>query len=335
MQSIKPGSQNVMWLTWENQRRNRSLSRLLGVPLFELTSQQGRLKRYLTLSRKTLNLLRQQKPHTVFAQNPSILLSLLVVLAKRRWHYRAVIDEHNAGLFPLEGRSRLLGAVARFIVREADLVIVTTQGMRLICEQWGSRALIMPDPLPHFDGKLLTRARAFCTESPPLPLRALFICSWAEDEPHQHVIDAMHHFPPGQLQLAVTGNPRDRVCKETLPQNVTLLGFLSEEDYLVALAECHFVVVLTEREDCLNCGAYEAVAMEKPGLLADTQALRGYFQGGFVFSRTDKEGIISGLEQMMGDYQALCQQVAWLKRKLTQAETVPDQLLVQSHPGQD
>ncbi|TVP60390.1 MAG: hypothetical protein EA349_01335, partial [Halomonadaceae bacterium] len=316
-QSIDPLLNNALWITWEKQRRNHSMSRLLGVPLYELISHRGRLNRYFTLSWQTLRLIKQKKPATVFAQNPSIVLSLLVVIASRPLNFRVVIDEHNTGLFPQEGRSRLLGAVARYIVRNADQVIVTTQGLQRVCEQWGGRALVMPDPLPEFKDSLLNQSRHFRDTTPPQPFRALFICTWAADEPYREVIEAMKHFSPKQLQLSITGNPGSKINNLSIPENVTVMGFLPEEDYLRALVKCHFVVVLTTREDCLNCGAYEAVTMEKPGLLSDTQALKTYFSEGFRFCHTDTKSIVAGIDQLMAQYVRLWRDIAWLKRKLS------------------
>lgn len=320
---VKTPVTDALWITWEKQRRNHSMSCLLGVPLYELISHKGKLGRYLSLGWQTLRLLNKEKPSTVFAQNPSIVLSLLVVLARRPFSYRVIIDEHNAGLFPQEGRSRLLGAIARYIVRQADQVIVTNQKLKVQCEQWGGQALVIPDPLPAFTGTLLEQARRFSTTTPQQPLTGLFICTWSADEPYREVIEASRQFSSQQLQLGITGNPGDKLSGLLLPDNITVHGFLSEVEFLKALANCHFVVVQTTRQDCLNCGAYEAVAMEKPGLLTDTQALKSYFREGFVFCRTDAESLIGGFNQVMQSYGLLCSGVKRLKETLKNNQPVP------------
>jgi hypothetical protein len=41
-------------------------------------------------------------------------------------------------------------------------------------------------------------------------------------------------------------------------------------------------IVLSERENCLLCGAYETVASEKPMILSNKEALRNYFDKGAI-----------------------------------------------------
>jgi hypothetical protein len=176
-----------IWLTWEHQPRNISMSRELGCTLFQLESDKSRLGRYMELTRRTLRVLRSEKPDLVFAQNPSIVLSLLVVLLKRFFGYFCVIDEHNAGLFPAEGQSKVLSFLANFILKQADLVIVTNQELKQYCENKHASASICPDPLPNMDleqsdfENTLVRSDAF---------QIMVVCSWADDEPYLEVIDA-------------------------------------------------------------------------------------------------------------------------------------------------
>src|SRR5690606_35127570 len=108
-------------------------------------------RRYLELSWKTLQVLLNHRPKIVFAQNPSIVLALLVVVFKRVLGYKAVIDQHNAGLFPMEGRSRILSSVCRFIVRHADISIVTNRNLANEVTRLGGTPAVLPDPLPFDD----------------------------------------------------------------------------------------------------------------------------------------------------------------------------------------
>lgn len=309
-----------IWLTWEKQRRNRSMSKAVNAPLYELISDRSRLLRYLALSARTLAVIRREKPSLVFAQNPSIVLSLLVVLLRPVFGYRVIIDCHNSGLYPLEGRNNVLNAVARFIVRRADRVIVTNEHLADTCRRWGGTGLVVPDPLPQFPGLKGTGGDSGMGWSGGRPLRLLCICTWAEDEPVAEIVRAAAVFSPQVLSLEVTGKPRGPVAEAvSLPESVTLLGFLSDAEYVRRLSRADAVIVLTKRDHCLNCGAYEAVSRETPGILSNSAALREHFSQGFVFVDNTTQGIQVGIHRLIQGYACLSTQVAALKAELTRS----------------
>ena len=133
---------NDVWITWEIQRRNRSMSLLLGVSLYEMITSRKGFSRYVELVIRTFCLVARKNPNRVFIQNPSIVLNMFILLLKPVFRFRLIVDEHNAGIYPLEGRSRLLNFFARTIVRFADIVIVTNQSLADVCEEWGGLSLI-------------------------------------------------------------------------------------------------------------------------------------------------------------------------------------------------
>jgi glycosyltransferase involved in cell wall biosynthesis len=75
----------------------------------------------------------------------------------------------------------------------------------------------------------------------------------------------------------VTGNYRKAgIVPPTDAPNVTFTGFLADPDYVALLGRADVVIVLTSDDDLLNCGAYEALALDKPLILSDTKAIREY-----------------------------------------------------------
>ena len=299
---------SAIWVTWERQQRNHSLSELLGVPLYEIISKNKGGFRYAESLVKTIGLIRSKKPETVFCQNPSIVLSFLCVLLHRIFSYAVIVDEHNEGLLPLNGRNRVLSWFARYIVRNASAVIVTNDALAQKCRSWGGRALVIQDPLPKFS--IISRREV---NEANLPFRIVFICTWASDEPYKNVIEAAKSFPAAQLSICITGKYHNKIAKAELPGSVELMGFLCQDDYVEMLANCHGVIVLTTREDCLNCGAYEAVSLLKPGILSDTPALRSYFSKGFVFTDNSPEDIARSIGLLMDNIDAYRREIGDLK----------------------
>jgi glycosyltransferase involved in cell wall biosynthesis len=93
--------------------------------------------------------------------------------------------------------------------------------------------------------------------------------------------------------IYISGNPKSHIekIKAEIPDNVVPMGYLPEEEYLRMMSSCDLILDLTTREDCLVCGAYEALGMGKPMLLSDTAVNREYFRKGVLY--TDNSSGIS------------------------------------------
>lgn len=305
-------SKNI-WLTWEHQRRNRSMANALSIPIYEIISTQSRLLRYFSLIFRTARVLLSEKPDVLFVQNPSIVLAFFSVMTKRLFGIRAVVvDAHNGGIFPMEGRSRFLNAIALLLIRYADLTIVTNDNLKCYIERRKGRAVVIPDPLPEFDLKISKRAQSLVKGESKI--RITYVCTWAADEPYLKVISAAAKLP-SHVHVSITGRPpKNLQCN--LSENITLTGFIDEKSYVELLASSHLVMVLTSREDCLNCGAYEAVALNKPMILSDTAVIRSYFNKGVVYSELSDAQIYSAICSAIKDYDLLSAQVVSLRAEL-------------------
>src|SRR5690606_8220682 len=133
------------------------------------------------------------------------------------------------------------------------------------------RPLVIPDFLPDKEPR-----------QPPLdigtpPHTVTFICTYAPDEPYLEVFKAAGKLSE-LVNVYVTGKIPEHIKKMDLPENVKLLGYLSEADYWEQLYRSHIVIDLTTMPDCLVCGAYEALAIEKPMILSRNSASVQYFR---------------------------------------------------------
>lgn len=306
-----------IWLTWERQRRNRTLSAALDAELFELHYPLPRMWRWIKAVGDTLRILWRERPQVIFAQNPSLILALVVAWYGRMTGRITVIDAHNAGVFPFFERPRwrdrllrpLLQRLVHHVMRTADLTIVSNPALQAYIEGVGGQAFALPDPLPQFVAPSSPMQQA----AP----RVLFICTWAADEPYAAVIAAAARIDPS-IQILITGNSRGReqVHGEPLPPNVQLTGFVPEAEFVRLLHEVDVVMDLTILEDCLVCGAYEAVAAETPLILSDTRALRSYFRKGVVFTANEAAAIAAAVETAVENKMELAAEIALLKQEL-------------------
>lgn len=284
-----------LWLTWEIQVRNRSLSARMDAHLAEIIEPSGGLRRYIKSIGRTLRFLWRWRGSVVVVQNPSIILSLLAVLLKPVLRYRLIVDAHNSGIYPKDGASSLLMAIANFIIRAATYVIVTNKGLARRVESIGGAPVIVPDPLPVIDAE----GSCFHSKYGSYPHSVLFVCTWASDEPYFEVFSAAEQLP--DVLFLVTGRSKGREggYGKALPRNVVLTGFVPEAEYQSLLAEVDIIVDLTTREDCLVCGAYEAVSARKPFVLSNTTALREYFRKGGVHVDNHASSIAEGINKII------------------------------------
>ena len=281
---INHNSHNYLWITWEKQRRNHSMSAELPAVLVEIIDNSSRIKRYIRSAYQTIYALRKYKPDLFFVQNPSIVLATLALAYHKITSVPFVVDAHNSGLFPSTSHRNPLNMLARFIIRHTPITIVTNKTLLEYVESVGGCAAILPDPLPEFTHP---------SSDPHIDnyFNVLFICTWAEDEPYMEVISAASNLPD-DVRIHITGNSKNRLTGlNELPVNVILTGYIGESEYVSILHTCDLVIDLTTRQDCLVCGAYEAISAAQPLILSDTPSLRDYFRNCALYTNNSSEDI--------------------------------------------
>ena len=278
----RDAKQKVLWLTWEKQVRNRSMSRELGVPLFVILSDRGRIARYASCINKTIGLLYREKPSIVICQNPSIVLTLLLLFLRSLFGFKLCIDAHFGGIDDWTG-SNTFQRVLDYCNRTAELVIVTNESHANHVRSLGGDVFVCPDPLPD-----LSEYRGHSVE---IPYKVFYICSFDVDEPYREVFHAAEILAPEGFRFFVSGNYRKAGIKPAEFQHVELLGFVPEAEFIGHLFSAQVVIDLTENDNCLVCGAYEAFAACKPLVLSGKKVLKEFFTGGTVFTENQAEDI--------------------------------------------
>jgi glycosyltransferase involved in cell wall biosynthesis len=256
---------DIHFLTWIEHRRTRELAAKLGLTLVEHVTRDRGLRRYLRLCGRTIGYLLRRRPKVLIVQSPSVVLALLAALLRPFVGYRLLLDAHNEAVEPHLHPSRAMRALSRWLLRRAHGVIVTNAPLADTVTRLGGRPLVLSDPIP----------QPPATRASPLAgtYNIVLISTFAGDEPFAEVIEAVRRMPT-DVKLYVTGNPA-RLADELrtrLPQQVTLTGFLPEHDYWNLLASCDAVMDLTTMDNCLVCGGYEALALDKPLILSRNEA---------------------------------------------------------------
>jgi len=239
---------------------------------------------------------RRNKPEVIFCQNPSVVLSLFSLFYAKLFSCKLCIDTHNGGM-ALESEPNLLKFIAKFLQRHADLIIITNNELKKIVENNHGKAFVLPDNIPEIEVKNIQ----------PYPFKhkynLVFICTYANDEPYNEVFKAAKIIEQSSLDIGiyVTGKIPPVIANKTYTDNLHLLGFISWDDYDSVLTSCDGIIDLTTRESCLVCGAYEAIAVEKPAILSQTEALQEYFFQGFCFSQNDAKSLATAMISLVED----------------------------------
>ena len=168
---------------------------------------------------------------------------------------------------------------------------MTTERLRERVEEWGGRGIVVHEPAPAWAGQL---------ERGPDEgnLTNLYICTFADDEPLDVVLEAArgvpevrvpHHRGPAQAARARAG---------AAPDNVEWTGYLRGTDFSQALADANAVLTLDESDDSVPRSAYEAVYARRPLITTGWPHMRALFPDA-VFVANTAEGIADGVRDAL------------------------------------
>lgn len=303
-------NRNRIWVTWEVQRRNRSLSSKFNAKLYEIICKSNRIMRYFILSIKTISIYIKENPKFIFVQNPSIVLSFITMIYGRIKNKFVIIDAHNAGLFPFEGKYWIFNKINDYIIQYSSMVIVTNDNLCEYVRLKKGYPFTLPDPIP----KIPTNSCAMTLKGEKI---IFFICTYSNDEPYMEVINAARLIP-NEYNIYISGKIKKNITDKNIaiPDNVTLTGYLTEEDFVGMLHAAEIIIDLTTRDNCLVCGAYEGIALGKPLILSDTVSTRKYFNKGVIYTKNDYISISSNILNAVNEIHKLREQSALLKIEL-------------------
>ncbi len=303
---------DTIWLSWESHRRNQSISRELGIRLFEITDKYPFLLRYPILLFKTFMLIKQENAKIIFVQNPSVVLSLFTVIMGKFTPKAVIVDAHNIGIrfeHPNLFIKRFGQILNHLVIEIADLTIVTNSNLAEYVKLNKGKAFVLPDPFPIF--------RKYRKLDLKGEKNILYICTFSPDEPYLEVFKAAEYLK-NSIYIYVSGNNK-RSCLPNKPaQNIIFTGYIPEQDYINYLHSVDAVIDLTYREDCLVCGAYEAIAAEKPLLLSDKTSLKGYFGDSALYTDNTASDISCKIKKIVMSDSSQFENVMRVKFKRTE-----------------
>ena len=240
----------------------------------------------LSVARTILVLLRR-RPRCAIIAVPPFVAPLVALPILAALHAPFAIDVHSGAL--LDRRWRWSVPILARLSRRAIASIVTLPSLQAALETRGGPTMVIPDPLPRIAASGGTTAD---TDGRPL---VVAVCGWGLDEPIEALVEAARD---RSWRLVVTGRPRRALHP---PDNVDLAGFLPTDAYIDLLAGANAVVVLTDRDQTLLSGAWEAIALRRPLVLSGTPALRSTFGEDVAYVDSTPGSIAAGIESVLTD----------------------------------
>ena len=305
----KKSQETIIWLAWERHRRTLELCNFLEIKPTLFASSLPRIIKHPYFFVKSFLLIQRKRPNALIVQNPSVLLTSLACLLHKSFGYKLVVDAHNAGLLPESRLLEKLQFIYKYFQREADITLVTNESLANMVRKNSGKPLNLPDKLPRPPQLKALKLRG--------KYNVVYICTFGLDEPYQEVVNAGKYIS-NDITIYITGNykkgPKNII--ERAPQQILFTGFLEEIDYWNLLYSADLVIDLTSRENCLVCGAYEAVSVGTPLILSDTKVLKEYFHKGAVFTSNRSNDIKQSIFLALRDINRLRLDIDELRTEL-------------------
>jgi glycosyltransferase involved in cell wall biosynthesis len=253
--------------------------------------------KYLAQAADTFRILRAERPNAVFVMSPPVFAVITVWLWSRLHRVPYVVDAHTAAF--LHPRWRYFQPLHNALCRRAATTIVTNEYLADRLRRAGAHATIVRDVPVEYPV-----TTAFQPEG---AFTVAVVCSFNYDEPIAEMLHAAARLP--DVHFYMTGDPAhlDASLASSVPSNVTLTGFLSDEAYGSLLTRADAVMTLTTRDHTMLRGAYEAIYQGTPVIVSNWTLLRDAFSHGAVHVDNTADAIAAAvcqLRQHHGSYKA-------------------------------
>ncbi len=304
MGANKKISMNVIWITWEKQRRSINLARELNADFLQITINANAVYRYTASSIRTFFKIVSNRRSVIIVQNPSIILAFVATILKKILLFKLVIDRHTDPYLLGKGSGiiyKLFSRISNFTLKHADLTIVTNDELSEIVKTKNGKAYILPDPFPEIK-KFIQHNTKLVSDNKP---SCMVVSSWYYDEPLEEIFKAAERLP--NVDFYVTGNPKKSYATiiENRPKNVILTGYVDDYQFYTMMAQCDYVIAITTDDATLVCGAYESIVMNKPFITGQSKALKSYFKDAAIYSDGTADSIIAASEYILDNHDTI------------------------------
>jgi glycosyltransferase involved in cell wall biosynthesis len=142
----------------------------------------------------------------------------------------------------------------------------------------------------------------------------VYSSSFAIDEPFDEIFELVKLLPK-EYKFYWTGKiPRNKKFPKEIPNNLIFTDYISFEKYYDLISNASAILALTTESDCLQSAAYEALAVETPMVISDTEALRNYFSNAAIYTKHDPHQIKEKLLEAANRKDELVENIRKIKK---------------------
>ena len=300
-----------VFLVWSiSTRRSETLAKSLNAKIVFFNNERKNILsqffRYFLLTIKTLKVLKMEKADFVFVQNPPIY-SLFPVFLYAMWYRKKyIIDSHTITFLVERIHHHFFILMHRFFSKFAFTVLIHNEDLSYIGKNWRTPFFILEDRIPQFQISLRKKEKG-------QKFNLVVICSFSPDEPIAEILQAAQKLEKVQFYLTGDFKKVKSDLRNSYPSNITFTGFLEEEKYVQLLRDADAIMALTTRPYTLLCGAYEAVAVERPLITSSLPLLKRHFHQGTIHVENTPEGIEDGIRRSLSSLENLRRKISELR----------------------
>jgi glycosyltransferase involved in cell wall biosynthesis len=256
----------------------------------------------------TMRRLKHIQPDVVFVMNPPVFAVAAVALYARQTRAQYVIDSHSGAFESRKWRWSL--PLQRLLGRRAAAVIVTNPVHKAEVERWPAPAVIVADPPPR-----LSTVRSSITRLGPSEPFVFVIATYGPDEAIPQVIEAARQLP--EVRFRVSGDVRraPAALVQRCPSNVELTGYVALPVFWEHVERASAILTLTDQENTILRGGWEAMFAGRPLLTSGTRTLREYFSRGTRFVDNTVDGVKAGIEDVLANQEQLASGMEQLRQE--------------------
>lgn len=263
-----------------------------------LTSRWSAPLRYALSVVLTIDWLLRVRPRVIIVCCPPPFASTLVAIYARLSQAEFILDAHPGAFGHRDRLWSLFVPLQRVLVARALATMVTDPSLAAAVHEWGGRSLVFHEAPPPV-GPQESKA------TPAVRPKVVFTTIFDPDEPLSTITLAACELD--ECDVAVTGDAsrlaRDLRSALLAAPHVRLTGWLDQHEYLALVAGADVVVALTCDPHSVMRSAFEAIYLERPTVLSDTDTMRGCFSPS-VFVESSPSAVVAGVRRVVSDYEA-------------------------------
>ena len=255
--------------------------------------------RYIIQSFDTYAKLKKIRPQIIFVQNPPIVAILIVYLYAKLNSAKYIIDTHTAGF--IDRKWIFFHPLYKFLAQRALWNTAHNYKNLEILKKWGikkssvlqfytpTKAEILKENIilsPTLEEKLKNHTG----------LNVFMVNRFASDDAWQEVVETAKLMPETLFFLTGNNAKISVKIKNNFPKNVILTGYLKHAEFIALMDRSDVVLALTKRRDTVLWSIREIMALKKPFITTDSEAIRYYFSDVALFTNHEPKDMLEKIQ---------------------------------------